>query len=302
MSLSQPSALVKNTINQLLALAQEHTLPWALPSEHALTQTLAVSRSTLRAAIHHCHDLKLIAGTGRQRTFIKKPLQHHYYQQHNVPAGKSQEFELFFLQKITDDDLVPGQWFSERELSIESNIHTIHVREALARFARYGFIQKEPRHRWQMVSYDNDMADELFDVREMIELHAVSTICKKNINTQEKAILGTLLKRHLKLAQQRKPSMETFRELDKEFHKYILRACGNRYLQDMFASIALIIHFQLRHIPSAQYGMNAGIDEHTQVLKALLAGNAQQARQAMRQHVNTSRSVMKKIIASSANP
>ncbi len=289
-----PSQLVAKTINAMLDdFLTAPELPWRILAEGKLAQQLAVSRSTIRSALDYLRDLGILQSEGRQTNLIKKPLKKHYLKVDEELTSKTDDFEAFFFEKISKSELQPGQFISERELSLESGINTVQVREVLATFARYGIITKEPRHRWRVVQFDEHMIDELFDMREMIEERGIRSLAKQQLDTRLEKDIRDLLKEHQQLKKKKNRVVQDFWDLDNRFHRFILDACQNRYLQDMFTSIAMLIHFQLQHDATGQYGMNVGINQHIAVLKALLAGNKQEAIKAMLLHVNTARRVMK---------
>lgn len=288
------SPLVAKTVNAMLnAWRDQGALPQRIAGEGRLALQFDVSRSTIRSALDYLRALQILETDGRQTHLVKKPLKKYLLNVSDDLHSKTEDFEAFFNQKISKSELRPGQYFSERELAIESGVNTVQVREVLAKFERFGIITKEPRHRWCVVQFDEQMIDELFDMREMIEERGIKSLAGKALTAALRNELTDLLNEHVALDRKKHRVVQDFWDLDDRFHKYVLDSCQNRYLQDMFTSIALLIHFQLQHDATGNYGMGVGIKQHIAVLEALLVQDKKAAVRAMLAHIKTARGVMK---------
>ena len=74
---------------------------------------------------------------------------------------------------IFDFALMPGDRFSESELTQRIKVSRTPLRQALQRLEREGFLQVFPKIGWQVAPLDFDAFDELYDLRVLIECHAV---------------------------------------------------------------------------------------------------------------------------------
>lgn len=71
---------------------------------------------------------------------------------------------------------MPGDKFSELELSKASGCNTIAVREFLIKFSHFGLIKKNPRAKWQMVGFDEKFALELVECRRIFEFSSITKL------------------------------------------------------------------------------------------------------------------------------
>jgi len=291
---STPSPLVKQTVNGLLErLAAAGAPPQRLPSEAELAQSLDVSRSTLRKAVAILEARGLISRDGSVSLMVRRPLAGDRFTRDCEPSLKTDDFATFFLGKINGGDFRAGARFSELSLSQASGLTTVTVREGLLRFARFGLIHKEPRQQWRVAAFDAAMIDELFDLRVLLEQAALSKALSLPPGHALRLEFAELLAAHLAFTRRTRHPVDEFRLLDERFHAALFAAAGNRYLDEMFSAISLLIHFQLAHATVGRRGMELGLVEHPLILDALVAGDAPRARAALGAHLASARSIMK---------
>ncbi len=66
-----------------------------------------------------------------------------------------------------------GESFSELQLARAASVSPVVVREYLLKFGRYNLIQSEKRGQWSMKQFDQSYAEQLFELREMLETHSL---------------------------------------------------------------------------------------------------------------------------------
>ncbi|MBA3686704.1 MAG: GntR family transcriptional regulator, partial [Planctomycetes bacterium] len=199
------------------------------------------------------------------------------------PASRRAAFEEFFYAKLARGELRPGDVFSELQLAHEAELNTVPVREGLLAIARTGLVAKEPRRRWTVVRLDARMVDELFELRELFELHAVRAAVALPDGDPLLDQLRGILDEHAALA--RRPRVADFLRLDERFHRTLLACARNRYVAEQFATISMLIRFQLAENQVGERGMRLGLAAHPQVIRAVLARDVAGAERAMREHL-----------------
>ena len=86
---------------------------------------------------------------------------------------------------------------------------------------------------------------------------------------------------------------------DLQFHQEIARAAGNQYFQDIFAALRRKAiprsRFQIdEHEPQRQEYLRRIHNEHEDIYSAILRGDAEAARAAVRNHLGNSRERMRR--------
>ncbi|MBA3707933.1 MAG: GntR family transcriptional regulator [Planctomycetes bacterium] len=287
-----PTHLVKSTANGLLALLRSMPTGSRLPSEAELSAKLGVSRSPVRSAlrllgrrgvVRRHQGSTVVARAGRPSDSFVATAAH---------ASKADAFTAYFLRKLQRGELPPGARFSELELAREAGLTTVTVREGLLRFARFGVIEKDPRRSWRMIDLDARAVDELFDVRELLELSVLEKALRVPDDDPVRVELAAVLAAHRRFAALPQRRVERFLELDERFHAALFRAGANRFLDHMFATVSMTLHFQLQRNEVGVRGMEQGLAQHPPIMEAILAGDAAAARRGLRAHLASARAIM----------
>jgi DNA-binding GntR family transcriptional regulator len=283
--------LVKCAVNGLLArlgAAGER-----LPGEVALATELGISRTPLRGALRILARRGVLRRTEGGHEVARAPRRADGFPEAAEPASKADAFASFFMRKLARGELKPGARISELELARAAGVTTVTAREGLLRLARFGILAKEPRRRWRMAELDERAIDELFDVRELLELSALEHALRLPDGHRLRHELQSLREEHRRFARSARKPIDRFLALDERLHGALFAAAGNRYLDQMFAAVAMTIRFQLRHGPVGEYGMGHGLAQHPAIIDALLLRDAPAARRALRAHLASARTVMK---------
>lgn len=83
-----------------------------------------------------------------------------------------------------------------------------------------------------------------------------------------------------------------FTKLDARFHLTVARAAHNRFFSDSLERVRLVIHDAILVLPDSPLWQQRSLREHAAIYAALETGDADRARQAMRNHVgHTARSI-----------
>jgi DNA-binding GntR family transcriptional regulator len=85
--------------------------------------------------------------------------------------------------------------------------------------------------------------------------------------------------------------------LNLRFHRALFDALDNRFALDSCRMISLLIHLQLQKTEVALIGMQLGLREHTALIKAILAGDSEEALRCVRKHLGSARAVTKRAVA-----
>ncbi len=201
------------------------------------------------------------------------------------------------LRVIDDMNLTPGDRLpSERELADVLRVSRPSVREAIKALEAEGRLQvqhgrgvfvAEPatrrRLRESVARLDHDIS-ELFLMREVLEVPAARWAADQ----QDKIALGAVQQAYdaLEAAWRRDPvDYDELQGLDAEFHLCIVRASGNRFMEQAQGVLNDMLRRGMRTTLQAPGRARRSRTDHRRILEALLAGDGTSAARAARMHV-----------------
>ena len=175
----------------------------------------------------------------------------------------------------------PGSVVNEGRLREDLKIGRTPIREALQRLARENLVKSVP-HRGTFVTDVNitDLA-RITEVRVVLEAHAARLAAEKLGSADREAITDLLeLVSRSRITDQR-----DLMQLDQRIHRAIYRAARNPFLAatlERYFSLSLRLwYLVLDH----EVRLREAVDEHVELLRAILAGDGELAETIMRRHV-----------------
>jgi DNA-binding GntR family transcriptional regulator len=192
---------------------------------------------------------------------------------------------------IFDFRLPPGARFSENEIAARSAVSRTPVREALMRLAREGYLQVHAKSGWSVSPLDFDQFDHLYDLRIVLELAAVQKLCAG----EPSALLDGLRAIWLVRPNKRLTDSAKVAQLDEDFHASLVATAGNpelaRVHHDITERIRILRRLDFTHPERIIYTYR----EHAEVLRAVLARNAERAAALLRAHIEASKAEVRTI-------
>ncbi|MDU7186314.1 MAG: GntR family transcriptional regulator, partial [Klebsiella sp.] len=186
-----------------------------------------------------------------------------------------------------------GEIFSELQLARAAGVSPVVVREFLLKFSRYNLIESEKRGQWNMKKFEQSWAEQLFELREMLETHALQHFLNLPDNDARWLQAKTLLERHRALRDSIGDSFRMFSQLDRDFHSLLLSAAENIFFNQSLEIISVIFHFHYQWDESDLKQRNIiAIDEHMTILSALICRSDLDANLALRNHLNSAKQSM----------
>ncbi|TMC50841.1 MAG: GntR family transcriptional regulator [Chloroflexi bacterium] len=206
--------------------------------------------------------------------------------------SQSEEAYLRILERIVCLDMPPGSVVNEARLREDLKIGRTPIREALQRLARENFVRSIP-HRGTFVTDVNitDLA-RITEVRVVLESHAARLAAEKLASADREAI-EELLELHQRgyVVDQR-----DLMQLDQRIHRAIYRASRNSFLE---ATLERYLNLSLRLwylVLDRDVQLREAVGEHVELLRAILAGDADRAESIMRLHVSGFESEIRKVL------
>jgi DNA-binding GntR family transcriptional regulator len=186
-------------------------------------------------------------------------------------------------------DLMPGSELREAELARRYGVSKTPVRDAMQRLESEGLIETEPRrgHRVRPISMQD--AEDLIEVRSILESAAVAKVAKVASDTELRGLDA--------LRRPEADGVDAFAEYNRRFHVSLADLSRNRRLaeeikrmMEFYDRLALVSLASL----SRTVGLEVPLADHCAIIDALQARNGRLAARLVRQHVARSRTAIMK--------
>jgi len=209
-------------------------------------------------------------------------------------AARSQSEEAYarILERIVSLEMPPGSVVNEARLREELRIGRTPIREALQRLARENLVKPIP-HRGTFVTDVNitDLA-RITEVRVVLEAHAARLAAEK-LGSADRGSLQGLLD---ELRRNRITDQRDLMHLDQRIHRAIYRAARNPFLE---ATLERYFNLSLRLwylVLDREIRLREAVEEHVELLRGILAGDAELAQTIMRHHVTNFEREIRKVL------
>lgn len=283
-------------INQFIDAIRHQYIRSPLPSQSLLADMYNVSRTTVRHVLNYLAEQKILENIGNYYVIIREPNDDDLLDTIvELPDIQLTEFESFFYNLIQQGELKPGDNFTELQLAHRANVSSVVVREFLLQFSQYNLIKNLRRGLWNLKTFEQDYAEKLFELRELLETHALTRFM--NLPTDDKRWVQAkeLLFQHRQLRKTVVDNYRTFSDLDRKFHSLLLSAAENPFFEQSLNMVTIIFHFHYQWDDSDLRERNVlAIEEHMAILSAMVSHNDLQAMNELRNHLNTAKQSMKR--------
>jgi len=187
-------------------------------------------------------------------------------------------------QRILREELAPGQWLVERDVSRDYEISRTPVREILRMLVTDGIVTLEPSKGYLVRKLNLEKIVEIFQAREAIEGTAARLSCIKGDESffSRIAELGEQFE-HLDIKKDSSLGVVTGNEL----HDAIVEAANNKLLSEFYQKLRNLSTL-IRNITrkSVEIEMNSR-NAHLTITKAVQERNEIKSEQCMREHLIT---------------
>jgi len=213
------------------------------------------------------------------------------------PAGKLTDTVYNSLREdIFAFRLLPGDRFAENDVAERLQVSRTPVREALMRLQSEGLVRGYFRNGWEVVPIDLARFASLYELREMIELHAVAKLCSPRVSDVARQALVTELGRFWQVGPARRlRNGLRVAAHDEQFHCALVHAGGNPETDAVYRQVTEQLRI-MRRLDFA-YGDCIGdtYDEHAAILDAVRQRDAELAARLIARHIEDSHTVVERI-------
>ncbi|MFN3279014.1 MAG: FCD domain-containing protein [Paracoccus hibiscisoli] len=283
--MTRDNRLFKAQVNRLLTLIEDQG-DAALGSEAGLAASLEASRTTVRAVLSHLHDRGVIAWDGRDKRLLRAPEPGDFFDTDQTRSTQDLIRDRF-LEWVLQGDVAPGTVLNETRLARQFDLPLAGLREFLIRFEPFGLIEKQPNRHWLLKGFTPDFAAEMFEVRRLFETRALTRLIAEPDPALTQRLTGLRADHLAVTAGGRRAALE-FPALDARFHALLCEGARNRFVSDFSRTISIIVHYHYLWTKKDEADRNRhAAAEHLAIIDAILAGDAQAARDALARHLDT---------------
>jgi DNA-binding GntR family transcriptional regulator len=205
---------------------------------------------------------------------------------------------LCIQQKIADRELSAGNAISEVALAAELGLSRTPVHEAIRQLLGEGLLEEDSNGSIVVVRLSRQDFVELYELREVLESHAVSKIARRQLDGRDRERLQSLAgeinalrnqltksgKKTLNAAQ-----MRQFEVADISFHTFLMSIAENAVALKFFSKVRYLIRiFAARHAGHDAEALARVHKEHMDLIHAMAEGDSDKALRAVSQHVRAS--------------
>ncbi len=195
---------------------------------------------------------------------------------------------------VADFKLVPGDRFTENELSERLGVSRTPVRQALFRLQQEGYVEVLFRNGWRVLPFDFEQFEQLYDLRMVLETTAVQRLCADDVHV-DRALLDQIAAIWLVPAAERSADIRQVAQWDEDFHCSLVAAAGNAEMARVHRDVTERIRIIRRLDFTKQARIDATYEEHAKILRAIQRKRSDAAAMLLRAHIQTSQAEVRKI-------
>ena len=195
---------------------------------------------------------------------------------------------------VSEFKLVPGDRFTETEISDRLGVSRTPVRQALFRLQHEGLVEVLFRSGWRVLPFDFNQFEELYDLRMVLETTAAQRLCDGACKVNSD-LLDALVAIWLVSPAQRSNDSVQVAQWDEAFHCTLVAAAGNAEMARVHRDVTERIRMIRRLDFTKQPRIDATYEEHSKILKAIQRQRGDQAALLLRAHIQTSQTEVRKI-------
>lgn len=210
------------------------------------------------------------------------------------PGGAAALVYKELMADIADFRLLPGDRFTETDLSRRFGASRTPIRDALLQLKRDGFVDVRFRSGWYICPFDFKRFDDLYELRTVLETAAIERLLRGDAAVRAAALDDLEAIWQVDPAE-RESDPRRMTDLDEGFHARIVEAAGNREMAIMHRENTEKIRIIRRLDFFKEMRIAATYREHGVLLTVLRRGECQEALALLRAHIESSKQEVRKI-------
>lgn len=210
-----------------------------------------------------------------------------------VPSSLAEKAYFIIRDRIVSLRLPPGSAINERELTAELGLGRTPVREAVRRLMLEKLVEVYPRRGIFVSNVDIRDLGSVSEVRAELESFA-ARLAAERANTAERATCQDLISELD--ANRRETDVRRLIDVDQRIHRHIYRCSHNDFLIDTLETYFVLTLRPWFMVLDRVERLDEAVQEHRDLLAAILAGDGDRAEKVMRQHVVGFEAAIRKVL------
>ncbi len=198
-----------------------------------------------------------------------------------IPTAVDYAYEQIWKQLVFSNQR-KEQRLSDVALAEKLGVSRTPVRQALGRLVQDGLVRSDPRRGFWVRLFTVEDIHEIYDLRGALEVLALRLAAPRLDPADLRSQLDLLYKVREQLDQR---PISLFLQCDFRLHTLLIRASGNSRLINYLSTLRS--QFSVFQIKDTMYPqrMEEALDDHEQILLALLEGNVDKAAEFLAAHI-----------------
>jgi DNA-binding GntR family transcriptional regulator len=210
-------------------------------------------------------------------------------------ASRGEAIYALLRDDVFEFRLLPGSRFTESEIAQRYGVSRTPVREALLRLQTEGLVRGYFRSGWEVVPIDFARFDHLYELRKLIEVHAVRHLAAAPAAEPSRQLLEQLSAHWMVDKAQRLCDARGVAGHDEDFHAGLVAAAGNPEMLRVHAEVTDRIRIIRRLDFTYPHRISSTYEEHAAILRAIQRRKPDHAEMLVRAHIDRSQQETRKI-------
>lgn len=198
----------------------------------------------------------------------------------------------YIKNKILTGDLKEGDRILEIEVANEFNISRAPVRESIKELENQGLLVSIPRKGTFVAKFSMEDIEEIFDIRLQLENSVLEILInEEKLREDDFEQLNAIVKEMENIAKSElddRLKLIRINELDIEFHNFLWKKSGSKrrhkILSDLYCQLRMAMLVDTRLTGD----LTKTATEHYIILESLKAGNLEECKKSLYNHIHTS--------------
>ncbi|MEG1279310.1 MAG: GntR family transcriptional regulator [Comamonas sp.] len=189
-------------------------------------------------------------------------------------------------------ELAPDELLDEKQLCERLLVSRTPLREALKLLVSEGLLRHEPRRGCFVERITDRDLDDIFPVIALLEGRAAYEAANK-LSPADRAVLDVMHEQLSLYAES--GDIAGYYRMNHQIHEAFITLADNRWLAQAIADLRRILRLARLQQLSAPGRLINSLQEHLSIYEAMVAGNAEGAEQAMRNHLLQQRKALQRM-------
>ena len=200
---------------------------------------------------------------------------------------------------INEKLLLPGEKIKIKQLCSRYGVSETPIKQALMLLTFEGLVENIPKKGMRIKAVNWDEIEEVYSIRLMMETFFTDDIIATvKYNSSMREALEENVRKILEFAENATEldSHQKMHQLDRDFHELYLKCSGNKKMVEIYCNLNTHAYANYIFGSHPKERATAVVDEHRQILDAIIAQDRQALEEAIRLHMNNSKAIVKLLL------